>query len=51
LRNSGGGAIRSSYVTDIFMTPGWQRSKGAIAEHRIAKTKKIKIHYLETAII
>jgi hypothetical protein len=38
--------LRSGYITDIFMTPGWDRSLGAQDEHKTAKKAGLKIHYL-----
>ncbi len=38
--------IVSSGVTDIYMTPEWERSHGAKDEHKIAKTLNINIHYI-----
>ncbi len=38
--------LESGYVTDIFMTPGWERSIGAKDEHETARKMGIKIHYL-----
>lgn len=37
--------LKSGCVTDIFMTPRWERSKGASDEHRTAKQIGLKIHY------
>lgn len=38
----------SGYITDLFMTPGWERSAGARDEHEAAlQNPKIKIHYLK----
>ena len=45
-----GGVIRSGHLTDIFMTPGWQRSKGATIEHNTAKEIGLKIHYYENIV-
>jgi len=39
--------LGSSYITDIFMTPGWQRSRGAKDEHKTAKDAGLKIHHLD----
>ncbi len=38
--------IVKSGITDIFMTPEWESSNGAIDEHQTAKKIGIKIHYL-----
>ncbi|MCL5113987.1 MAG: DUF4406 domain-containing protein [Patescibacteria group bacterium] len=32
------------------MTPGWERSKGAILEHRVAKRNRLEIHYYNNII-
>lgn len=34
------------FVTDIFMTPGWERSHGSTLEFNSAKQVEIEIHYL-----
>ncbi|OGH10799.1 MAG: hypothetical protein A3B38_03805 [Candidatus Levybacteria bacterium RIFCSPLOWO2_01_FULL_36_13] len=34
-------------VTDIFMTPRWEKSEGASDEHETAKRLGIKIHYVK----
>lgn len=34
------------HVTDIFMTPRWKESFGAIDEHEMAKRLGIRIHYI-----
>lgn len=39
--------LGSSHVTDIFMTPGWRRSKGATDEHETAEKNNIRIHDLD----
>lgn len=36
----------SGWVTDIFMTPRWDESKGALDEHEVAEKQNLKIHYL-----
>ncbi|MBI4098032.1 MAG: DUF4406 domain-containing protein [Candidatus Levybacteria bacterium] len=38
--------LKSGYITDIFMAPGWEESKGAVNEHQIAKKSGLKITYL-----
>ena len=38
----------SGYITDIFMTPGWERSRGAKFEHNIANNKGLDIHYYKS---
>jgi hypothetical protein len=39
--------IVGSGITDIFMTPEWEKSTGASDEHKTAKKLGIKIHYLK----
>lgn len=39
-------AVVSKGVTDIYMTPKWEKSLGAKDEHSIAKELGIRIHYL-----
>jgi hypothetical protein len=39
--------LESGYVTDIYMTPGWERSVGAKDEYETAKNRSLKIHYLK----
>jgi len=34
------------FVTDMFMTPGWEKSRGATDEHNTAKKVGMQIHYL-----
>lgn len=43
-------AVLSSGITDIYMTPGWEKSDGAKDEHETAKQLKINIHYMEGII-
>ncbi len=38
--------LGSGYVTDIFMTPRWEISKGSISEHNNAKNFNLQIHYI-----
>ena len=38
---------KAKYVTDIFMTPKWEESRGAADEHKTAKKMKITINYIE----
>lgn len=38
--------LRSGHVTDIFMTPRWQESRGCNLEHAAALELKLKIYYL-----
>lgn len=42
--------LQSGHITDIFMTPGWERSTGATEEHKIAKKLGIKVHYINKSI-
>jgi len=38
----------AGYLSDLFMTPGWERSAGAKDEHKAAKENKhITIHYVK----
>ncbi len=39
--------LGSGYITDIFMTPRWEISRGATDEHKTAKKLGLKIHYME----
>ncbi len=39
--------IENGYITDIFMTPRWRESTGAIDEHTVAHKIKLKIHNME----
>lgn len=41
--------LKSGHVTDVFMTPRFEKSKGAQDEHKTAKEFGLKIHYLEDA--
>ncbi len=38
--------LETGFISDIFMTPEWERSVGAADEHEIAKKLKLQIHYL-----
>lgn len=38
------------YVTDIFMTPKWEISRGSKDEHKVAKEVGMRIHYLTEEI-
>lgn len=40
--------IESGYITDIYMTPGWESSNGAKSEFDSAKKKHLKIHYISS---
>lgn len=42
------GVLSSGHVTDIFMTPGWERSHGAMDEHTVARELGLKIHLVST---
>lgn len=39
--------LKSGHVTDIFMTPRWEKSKGATDEHKTAKKLGMSIHYIK----
>lgn len=39
--------LGSGHVTDIFMTPRWETSRGAQDEHETAKKYGITIYYIE----
>ncbi len=39
--------LSSGYVTDIYITPGWENSQGARFELKVAKEARLKIHYEE----
>lgn len=41
------GVFEGVYITDIFMTPRWEKSEGAQDEHTMAKKMGIVIHYIE----
>lgn len=41
--------LKSGHITDIFMTPRWEKSKGASNEHETAKKIGLRIHYLKEA--
>lgn len=38
--------LSSGHVTEVCMTPGWERSTGAQDEHRTAQQHALTIHYL-----
>lgn len=40
------GVLSSGSITDVFMTPRWEKSGGAVDEHKIAQKLGLKIHYL-----
>lgn len=39
--------LNSGYVTDIFMTPRWEKSSGARDELETAEKLGLKVHYVE----
>ena len=39
--------LKSGHITDIFMTPRWEISRGAKVEYITAKKLKIKIHFVK----
>lgn len=39
--------FESNYITDVYMTPGWDKSKGAVNEYNIAKKNKLRIHHIK----
>lgn len=41
---------KKRFITDIFMTPRWELSFGAIEEHLAAQRMNIRIHYLHDEI-
>lgn len=38
--------LGSRYVTDVYMTPGWDKSEGAVNEHNFAKENNLRVHYI-----
>ncbi len=38
--------LESKHITDIFMTPRWEKSRGAKVEHKTAKELGITLHYI-----
>lgn len=38
--------LESGHITDIFMTPRWQKSEGATDEHKTAKKTGIHVYYM-----
>lgn len=42
--------IGSGHITDMYMTPGWDRSRGANEEYDVAKKLGIKIHFVDESI-
>lgn len=39
--------LKSGHVTDVFMTPRFEKSEGALDEHKTAKKIGLTIHYVE----
>ncbi len=39
--------LTNTFITDIFMTPRWEKSQGATDEHETAKKQHLSIHYVE----
>lgn len=39
--------LKSGHVTDVFMTPRWEKSKGATDEHKTARKIGLRIHYIK----
>lgn len=37
--------LKSETITDVFMTPRWEVSKGALEEYKTAKALSLNIHY------
>lgn len=42
--------LKSGHVTDIFMTPRWDKSKGATDEHKTAVRIGLTVHYIEDEV-
>ena len=42
--------LQSPYVTDMFMTPGWEQSRGALDEFQTAKATGKTLHYFNYQI-
>lgn len=42
--------FKSGHVTDVFMTPRWEKSKGAVDEYKTAQKIGLTIHYLQEGI-
>lgn len=40
--------VGSGYITDIFMTPRWEISKGSRDEHETAQKHELEIHYIDS---
>ncbi len=43
--------LSSGHITDMYMTPGWERSIGARDEHKTATKHKIRIHNVDESIL
>lgn len=43
--------LESGHITDIFMTPRWDKSQGAIDEYNTAQKLGITIHTVETTLL
>ncbi len=41
--------LKSGHVTDVFMTPRWEHSKGATYEYNVAIEFGLSIHYFQTS--
>ncbi|MBU1085799.1 MAG: DUF4406 domain-containing protein [Candidatus Beckwithbacteria bacterium] len=39
--------LKANLITDLFLTPGWERSTGTKDEHRTAEEMGLAIHYLD----
>lgn len=38
--------FESNYITDVYMTPGWEKSRGALNEYNTAIGNKLRIHHI-----
>ncbi len=38
--------FESKYITDVYMAPGWDKSRGAVNEYNLAKENKLRIHHI-----
>lgn len=38
--------LGSGHITDVFMTPRWEISRGATDEHTTARARGLRIHYV-----
>lgn len=41
---------KEKFVTDMFMTPRWEKSQGATDEHRMAQLTGMKVYYITEEI-